>query len=43
MRHYIASRNRIKANRNWHERHDDERDPLYFLPKSDKEEKKERK
>lgn len=28
MIHYVVSKNRIKANNNWH---DKERDPLYFL------------
>lgn len=32
MRIIIAIQNRKKANRDWHERHDNKkRDPLYFL------------
>jgi hypothetical protein len=45
IRHTIANSNRIKANRDWHERNDSKRrDPLYFLHDDDEEnEKKKRK
>jgi hypothetical protein len=44
MRHYIASKNRIKANKDWHERNDSKRrDPLYFLHDDDDENKKKKK
>jgi hypothetical protein len=44
IRHTIASSNREKANRSWHERNDSKRlDPLHFLYHDDDKENKKKK